>query len=284
MSKKVLAVDYGASSGRGILAELDNGRITLTEIHRFENVPVRVNGTLYWDVFRLYHELKKCLSAARGHDIESVAVDTWGVDFAVVSQNGKLVESPVHYRDERTAGIIDSFSLTRERLYDLTGIEIMEINSVFQLCSLIRSKDIRLNETDELLFIREKTQEYAAFEAANKERFGQFTSELLLSFQLARDDYLTGRIPLEEFKKKLRSFMESPIWTTFFPGKAITKSSVIGLKSDHGAAQFGKQAVRYFLHRVPRLFRNRSERYRNSPTQPLRPEGFPPTKSVRGQD
>ena len=153
MSKKVLAVDYGASSGRGILAELDNGRITLTEIHRFENVPVRVNGTLYWDVFRLYHELKKCLSAARGHDIESVAVDTWGVDFAVVSQNGKLVESPVHYRDERTAGIIDSFSLTRERLYDLTGIEIMEINSVFQLCSLIRSKDIRLNETDELLFM-----------------------------------------------------------------------------------------------------------------------------------
>lgn len=69
----------------------------------------------------------------------------------------------------------------------------------------------RKYDADELLFIREKTQEYAAFEAANKERFGQFTSELLLSFQLARDDYLTGRIPLEEFKKKLRSFMESPI-------------------------------------------------------------------------
>ena len=152
MSKKVLAVDCGASSGRGILAELDNGKITLTELHRFENIPVRVNGTLYWDIFRLFYDLKRCLSAAKCHSIQSVAVDTWGVDFAVISQDGKLVESPVHYRDERTAGMIEKIGLTRERLYELTGIEIMEINTVFQLVSLISSHS-RPDCTDELLFM-----------------------------------------------------------------------------------------------------------------------------------
>ncbi|MBR1383032.1 MAG: rhamnulokinase [Ruminococcus sp.] len=156
MSKKVLAVDYGASSGRGILAELDNGRMTLTELARFDNTPVRLGGRLYWDIFRLYHDLKRCLSAARDYDIESVAIDTWGVDFAVVSESGELAASPVHYRDERTAGMIERLTekgMSRERLYELTGIEIMEINTLFQLMSLMGSKDNRIKPSDELLFM-----------------------------------------------------------------------------------------------------------------------------------
>ena len=156
MSKKVLAVDYGASSGRGILAELDNGRITLTELARFDNTPVRLGGRLYWDIFRLYHDLKRCLAAARDHDIQSVAIDTWGVDFAVVSDSGELAASPVHYRDGRTAGMTERLTekgMSREKLYELTGIEIMEINTLFQLMSLMGSEDNRIKLSDELLFM-----------------------------------------------------------------------------------------------------------------------------------
>ena len=85
MAKRVLAFDFGASSGRAIIGTLDNGRITLNEVHRFSNDPVTVNGTFYWDVLRLFHEIKQgLLKAKQAGGFDSIGIDTWGVDFGLL--------------------------------------------------------------------------------------------------------------------------------------------------------------------------------------------------------
>lgn len=156
MSKKVLAIDFGASSGRGVVVELDEGKMKLTEITRFDNTPVKLNGTLYWDVLRLFHNIKNSLVTAKAYDVESVAIDTWGVDFAIIDPNGLLMSNPVHYRDERTAGMVSyvtNTELSRDRLYEITGIEIMEINTIFQLEAVMLTHGNHIANTGEILFM-----------------------------------------------------------------------------------------------------------------------------------
>ena len=106
--KNVLAFDYGASSGRAIKGIYDGNRITLKEMHRFSNDPVTINGTMYWDTLRLFHELKQGLVKAKlDGGLDSLGIDTWGVDFGLIDKCGSLVGNPVHYRDARTAGMIE---------------------------------------------------------------------------------------------------------------------------------------------------------------------------------
>ena len=107
---KVLAFDYGASSGRAILGDFDGKKITLTELHRFGSDPVMMNETFTWDFLRLFFELKKGIlnTYNAGHsDIASIGIDTWGVDFGLLSKDGELLGNPVHYRDSRTDGMIE---------------------------------------------------------------------------------------------------------------------------------------------------------------------------------
>ncbi len=154
--KRVLAFDFGASSGRAILGIFDGEKIRLEEVHRFSNDPVEVNGTLYWDVLRLFHEIKQGLIKAKvAGGFDSVGVDTWGVDFGLIDTEGCLIENPVHYRDSRTAGMIEeAFKvLGKERFYELTGIQFMELNTVFQLLSLRRNRPHILERADRLLFM-----------------------------------------------------------------------------------------------------------------------------------
>ena len=102
MARTVLAFDLGASSGRAMLATLQDERLSLMEVHRFDNVPVLMNGTLYWDFPRLMHEIYTGLQKAHQNEtFESIAIDTWGVDFGILDKQGYLMENPVHYRDER---------------------------------------------------------------------------------------------------------------------------------------------------------------------------------------
>ena len=104
--KKVLAFDFGASSGRAILGTFDGEKIALEEIHRFSNDPVKVNGTFYWDVLRLFHEIKQGILKAKAKGgFDSIGIDTWGVDFGLFDKNGKLLGNPYHYRDARTNGM-----------------------------------------------------------------------------------------------------------------------------------------------------------------------------------
>lgn len=154
--RKVLAIDLGASSGRAVVGIYDGESVTLEEIHRFPNDPVTVGDTMYWDVLRLYHEIKQSLVKAKAHpEIESVAIDTWGVDFGLIGADGRLLENPVHYRDKRTEGMAKKCAeeISREELYKLTGNQIMDINTLFQLKALSEQRPELLNRAARLLMM-----------------------------------------------------------------------------------------------------------------------------------
>jgi len=137
-----LALDLGAESGRGELVTLADGRVTLEEVHRFPNRPVRMAGTLHWDVPALLAEVQAALSAcaARGAKLAAIGVDTWGVDFGLLGRDGRLLGNPVHYRDGRTEGIHDYSDpkMPREEIFAATGYEPWQIASLFQLLAMQR--------------------------------------------------------------------------------------------------------------------------------------------------
>jgi rhamnulokinase len=152
------AVDLGAQSGRVAVGRLDGERLSVVEVHRFPNVPVRVHGTLHWDVLRLYDGLLEGLRAAlqeSGGPVDAVGVDTWGVDFALLDRSGRLVQDPVHHRDARSER---GMRLVLERipareLYERTGIQLMPINTVFQLASMVAEDDPALDAAQTLLLV-----------------------------------------------------------------------------------------------------------------------------------
>lgn len=156
MEKKVLAVDFGASGGRVMQGIYDGEKITVKEIHRFSNDPVILNGTMYWDVLRLFYEIKQGIIKAKAHGgADSISVDTWGVDFGLLDDKGNLLENPVHYRDARTEGMLEKgFSLIpREKFYEQTGNQFMEINTAFQLLALKEKRPELLDRADCLLLM-----------------------------------------------------------------------------------------------------------------------------------
>ena len=113
---QILAFDFGASSGRAMLARTKNGKLEIEEIHRFSNDPVLVSGHLYWDVLRLFHEIKQGIVAAvNAGGFDSIGIDTWGVDFGLLDKDGQLIGNPYNYRDVRTAGMQDEFYKTMSR-------------------------------------------------------------------------------------------------------------------------------------------------------------------------
>lgn len=156
MTKRVLAFDFGASSGRAIIGCFDGDKITLEEVHRFSNDPVSVGGTVYWDVLRLFYEIKQGIIKAKiAGGFDSIGIDTWGVDFGLIDSEGKLMENPVHYRDARTVGLVDEAfkTMPKEKLYGITGIQFMELNTLFQLISLKKYRSWMLERADKMLFM-----------------------------------------------------------------------------------------------------------------------------------
>ncbi len=154
--KKVLAIDFGASSGRAILGSFDGEKITLEEIHRFSNDPVFVGDTMYWDVLRLLFEIKQSIIKSKAYgEIESIAIDTWGVDFGLLDKDGRLLENPVHYRDSRTKGFYKKLKsvISDNEFYSKTGIQFMEINTVYQLMSLKENRPDLLSRADKMLLM-----------------------------------------------------------------------------------------------------------------------------------
>ena len=138
MPEKFLAVDLGASSGRGICGMFDGERFTLEEVHRFSNDPVSMCGSFYWDTLRLFHEIKNSLlSAVADGDALTVGIDTWGVDYAYLDVNGALFSPQYHYRDGRTEGMEREFFLKMpySELYALSGIQSQSINTLYQLAA-----------------------------------------------------------------------------------------------------------------------------------------------------
>lgn len=155
---KMLAIDLGASSGRGIVGSFDGKKIALEEIHRFSNDVVNVGGSLYWDMLRLFQEIKQAIrtcALSENKDIKSIAIDTWGVDYGLLDKDGKLLENPYCYRDTRTVGgIMEKVYevIPKEELYRITGTQFINFNTIFQLYSLATERPHALAEARDLLF------------------------------------------------------------------------------------------------------------------------------------
>jgi rhamnulokinase len=156
--KKYIAVDLGAESGRVMLGLVSADKLTLKEIHRFNNGPIEENGSLRWDFERLLSEVKVGIRKAvkeAGDRIKGIGVDSWGVDFGLIGADGKLIENPYHYRDSRTNGVMEkAFELIdKKEIYENSGIQFMQLNSVYQLLSMRLTNSNTLAKTKKLIFM-----------------------------------------------------------------------------------------------------------------------------------
>ncbi len=154
-AKPYLAFDFGAESGRAVLAHLQSGILTTEEVHRFANEPVEYGGSLHWDVARLWFEMRKALAGLEEVELSGIGVDAWGVDYALLGERGELLENPYHYRDRRTEGVMEEvFSrVGKEEIYQATGIQFMPINTLYQLFAARRESPKILGAAKQLVTI-----------------------------------------------------------------------------------------------------------------------------------
>ena len=154
-SKPYLAFDFGAESGRAVLAHLQSGILTTEEVHRFQNEPVEYGGSLHWDVPGLWLEVRKSLACVEHVELAGIGVDAWGVDYALLGERGELLQNPYHYRDRRTQGIMEEVfrNVRKEEIYGATGIQFMPINTLYQLFAAQRETPTILATARQLLTI-----------------------------------------------------------------------------------------------------------------------------------
>ena len=155
---KVLAFDFGASSGRAMLFTFDGEKLSIEEMHRFSNDPVMLGNSFHWDVPRLFFEIKQGINKTvlAGHnDIQAIGIDTWGVDFGLFDKNGKMLGIPYHYRDTRTDGMIEYADsvIGKKYIFDRTGIQFNFFNTLFQFMAMKKENDPLLPIADKMLFI-----------------------------------------------------------------------------------------------------------------------------------
>ena len=198
-----LAVDMGASSGRHILGQFDGERIELEEIYRYVNGPIEMNDGYYWDFPGLRADVRKGLMAAAqrcGDTIKSVGVDTWGVDYAYLDKNGQVLANPHCYRDPRTDGAMERAfeTVPREEIFEHTGLQFIQINSLYQLLADRWAGSVPLANADRFMMIPDLFHWLLSGEASNEftdstttqiydPRKGQWAYELLKKFDLPTD-------------------------------------------------------------------------------------------------
>ena len=156
-AKKLLAFDLGAESGRGVVGLFDGSKLELEVIHRFANGAVRTLDSLHWDVLALHNAMLETLrlAAAVHGSIDSLGVDTWGVDFALLGHGGVLLGNPRHYRDPHTENIMEEAfrRVSRQDIFRQTGIQFMRFNTLFQLLAMRRDRSPLLDAAETLLFM-----------------------------------------------------------------------------------------------------------------------------------
>jgi rhamnulokinase len=157
VTSNYLALDFGAESGRGLLGRFDGAHLALEDVHRFPNGPVRMLDTLYWDLPRLLDETKVAIrkGAGRNGELDGIGIDTWGVDFALIGRGNTLLGNPVHYRDARTNGMPElAFQrMPRERIYEITGLQFLPFNTLYQLLALVEARSPLLDVAETLLMM-----------------------------------------------------------------------------------------------------------------------------------
>ena len=152
------AVDLGATSGRTIIGSLDNQSFSLEELTRFDNHLIQTGGHFYWDIYALYLEIIKGLTIAAKREIPitSIGIDTWGVDFVCIGDDQAILRNPRAYRDPHTFGMMEDYfekCIDKKRVYDITGIQFMNFNSLFQLYAMRRHGDAALKNATSVLFV-----------------------------------------------------------------------------------------------------------------------------------
>ncbi|MBL7972122.1 MAG: rhamnulokinase [Prolixibacteraceae bacterium] len=156
-NKSFLAFDIGATSGRSILGTLDNGRLQMKELTRFPNQMLQIGNHFHWNIYSLFDHFKAALVAVKkeGVEIASLGIDTWGVDFALIAKDGTILGAPYAYRDPHTDGMPEKYFsiVSREKVYGLTGIQVMNFNSLYQLFALKQAGSSLLEAASEILFM-----------------------------------------------------------------------------------------------------------------------------------
>ena len=197
-----LAIDLGASSGRAILGTIENGKLELTEINRFANPIIDINGRFYWDLFHLYSEIIKSLKLIQSQNIEikSIGIDTWGVDFVSFGKDGEPLRMPYSYRDTRTFGAPEKFFDTffsKKETYLKTGIQIMNFNSLFQLFTQQEDDNPIYPITDKFLFMPDALS-YLLTDKMVTEYTIASTSQLLNPFTRSFDEELLSKLNISK--------------------------------------------------------------------------------------
>ncbi len=205
--KRYIAVDLGAESGRVMLAVVGDDKLTLEQIHRFANGPVESGGTLRWDFNKLLTEIKKGIGLAAkqaGDNVAGIGVDSWGVDFGLLDENGKLIEQPYHYRDSRTNEMMEkAFELMAKReIYEHTGLQFMQFNSIYQLLAMRLADDAALAKAKKLIFIADLVSYFLCGEAFAEYTLAS-TSQLMdmRSGQWSRPIFDAMSLPMEIMPK-----------------------------------------------------------------------------------
>ena len=158
MKKYFFAVDLGATSGRTILGTLVDGHLEQEELTRFPNNLIETGGHFYWDIYALYFEMIRGLKevAHRGITLTSIGIDTWGVDFVFIGQDGAILRNPMAYRDPHTFGRMEEYLekvVQRRDVYDITGIQFMNFNSLFQLYAMHQDGNVAMKMAEKVLFV-----------------------------------------------------------------------------------------------------------------------------------
>ena len=180
-NKNFLAVDLGASHGRAILGKYNGQKLKLELLHDFKNSGVNLNGSLYWDALNLFSEIKNGLNkaAAENYNLKSMGIDTWGVDYALLDQQGELISNPYHYRDQRTDGIMTEVfkKIAKEEIYQKTGNQFLQLNSLFQLYADKLKRPWLLENAADLLFMPDLMNYFLTGEKFNEHTIAS-TSQL----------------------------------------------------------------------------------------------------------
>ena len=215
---RFLAFDCGATSGRAILGTFKDGGFTMEEVYRFPNQTLEIGGKYYWNVYSIYEHFLKCLTelGKRHIPLDSIGIDTWGVDFGCIGHDGTLLGLPRAYRDPYTEGIPEKFfqKVSREQLYALTGIQIMNFNTVFQMYAQSEEGSVAYRHAKRILFMpdlfsylltRGKVCEYtiASTSGLINPRTQQFEPSLMDALGL-KDDLIPDRVQPGEVVGKLR--------------------------------------------------------------------------------
>lgn len=202
-TQNFFAVDIGASSGRTIIGTLDNGILKIEELTRFANPLIEINGHFYWNILSLYESIIEGLkkTVQEGIKISAIGIDTWGVDFIAIDKNREIIGMPYAYRDPHTLDAPEKFFklISRKEVYEATGIQIMNFNSLFQFFTLNQNKSTLLKEADKIMFMPDGLSYLLTGEVVMEYTIAS-TSQALNPYEKKLNPLLLEKVGLDENK------------------------------------------------------------------------------------